>query len=66
MGGGLTHHMLVSVGSCLFMIVSAYGFSTVIGPGVILDPSRVAAQVVSGTASSAPARSCCAATWFAD
>jgi putative Mg2+ transporter-C (MgtC) family protein len=45
---GLRTHMLVSVGSCLFMIVSAYGFSTVIGPGVILDPSRVAAQVVSG------------------
>jgi putative Mg2+ transporter-C (MgtC) family protein len=63
---GLRTHMLVSVRSCLFMIVSAYGFSTVIGPGVILDPSRVAAQVVSGTASSAPARSCCAATWFAD
>ncbi|MGA3304621.1 MAG: MgtC/SapB family protein [Stellaceae bacterium] len=45
---GLRTHMLVSVGSCLFMIVSAYGFSTVIAPGVILDPSRVAAQVVSG------------------
>src|SRR3984957_1933014 len=45
---GLRTHMLVSVGSCLFMVVSAYGFSTVIAPGVILDPSRVAAQVVSG------------------
>jgi putative Mg2+ transporter-C (MgtC) family protein len=30
------------------MVVSAYGFSSVIGPGVILDPSRVAAQVVTG------------------
>jgi putative Mg2+ transporter-C (MgtC) family protein len=45
---GLRTHMLVCVGSCLFMVVSAYGFSSVIGPGVILDPSRVAAQVVSG------------------
>ncbi len=45
---GLRTHMLVSVGSCLFMIVSAYGFSDVLGDHVILDPSRVAAQVVSG------------------
>jgi putative Mg2+ transporter-C (MgtC) family protein len=45
---GLRTHMLVSVGACLFMIVSAYGFATVLGPSVILDPSRVAAQVVSG------------------
>jgi putative Mg2+ transporter-C (MgtC) family protein len=45
---GLRTHMLVCVGSCLFMVVSAYGFATVIGPGIILDPSRVAAQVVSG------------------
>jgi putative Mg2+ transporter-C (MgtC) family protein len=45
---GLRTHMLVSVGSCLIMIVSAYGFSGVLGPHVILDPSRVAAQVVSG------------------
>jgi putative Mg2+ transporter-C (MgtC) family protein len=45
---GLRTHMLVCVGSCLFMVVSAYGFATVLGPNVILDPSRVAAQVVSG------------------
>jgi putative Mg2+ transporter-C (MgtC) family protein len=45
---GLCTHMLLCVGSCLFMVVSAYGFSSVIGPGVILDPSRVAAQVVTG------------------
>ncbi|HEX3920123.1 MAG TPA: MgtC/SapB family protein [Caulobacteraceae bacterium] len=45
---GLRTHMLVSVGSCLIMIVSAYGFADVLGPHVILDPSRVAAQVVSG------------------
>jgi putative Mg2+ transporter-C (MgtC) family protein len=45
---GLRTHMLVAVGSCLMMIVSAYGFATVLGPHVILDPARVAAQVVSG------------------
>ena len=45
---GLRTHMLVSVGACLIMIVSAYGFSAVLGPHVVLDPSRVAAQVVSG------------------
>ena len=45
---GLRTHMLVCVGSCLIMIVSAYGFGAVLGPHVILDPSRVAAQVVSG------------------
>jgi putative Mg2+ transporter-C (MgtC) family protein len=41
--------MLVSVGSALLMIVSAYGFSrTTEMPDVVLDPSRGAAQVVSG------------------
>jgi len=45
---GLRTHMLVCVGSCLAMIVSAYGFGDVLGPHVILDPSRIAAQVVSG------------------
>src|ERR1700748_1253242 len=46
---GLRTHMLVSVGACLFMIVSAFGFSDILGKhNVILDPSRIAAQVVSG------------------
>ncbi len=45
---GLRTHMLVSVGSCLIIIVSAYGFSDVLGSHVVLDPSRIAAQVVSG------------------
>jgi putative Mg2+ transporter-C (MgtC) family protein len=46
---GLRTHMLVSLGACLFMIVSAYGFSGVLGkPAVVLDPSRIAAQVVTG------------------
>ena len=42
---GLRTHMLVAVGSCLFTIVSAYGFE---GFGVSSDPSRVAAQIVTG------------------
>jgi putative Mg2+ transporter-C (MgtC) family protein len=46
---GLRTHMLVCVGSCLFMIVSSFGFADILGAdNVILDPSRVAAQVVSG------------------
>ncbi len=46
---GLRTHMLVCVGSALMMIVSAYGFSDVVGQNhVVLDPSRIAAQVVSG------------------
>lgn len=46
---GLRTHMLVCIGSCLIIIVSAYGFHDVIGDkNVVLDPSRIAAQVVSG------------------
>ena len=46
---GLRTHMLVCVGSCLVMIVSAFGFSDVLTQkNVVLDPSRIAAQVVSG------------------
>jgi len=46
---GLRTHALVSVASALLMIVSAYGFpSTVNGVQVSVDPSRLAAQVVSG------------------
>ena len=40
---------MVGVGSALFMLVSKFGFADVSnGSTVILDPSRVAAQVVSG------------------
>jgi putative Mg2+ transporter-C (MgtC) family protein len=45
---GIRTHMLVCVGACLVMIVSAYGFNDVLSDHVVLDPSRVAAQVVSG------------------
>lgn len=46
---GYRTHFLVSLGSALIMIVSQYGFQTIIQEhSVTLDPSRVAAQVVSG------------------
>ncbi|GJE57570.1 MULTISPECIES: MgtC/SapB family protein [Methylobacterium] len=46
---GLRTHMLVCVGACLIMLVSAFGFADVLGhKDIVLDPSRVAAQVVSG------------------
>jgi putative Mg2+ transporter-C (MgtC) family protein len=48
---GLRTHMLVSVGSALFTITSAYGFRDFLvhgGAVVRADPSRVAAQIVTG------------------
>jgi putative Mg2+ transporter-C (MgtC) family protein len=50
---GLRTHMLVAMGAALFTIVSAFGFHDVLsqgGPSVVvrLDPSRIAAQIVSG------------------
>jgi putative Mg2+ transporter-C (MgtC) family protein len=46
---GLRTHTLVGVGAAVFMLVSKYGFGDLSDvPGVSIDPSRVAAQVVSG------------------
>jgi putative Mg2+ transporter-C (MgtC) family protein len=46
---GLRTHTLVGVGSALFMLISKYGFTDVLeGRLVVLDPSRMAAQIVSG------------------
>ena len=46
---GLRTHMLVCLGSALAIIISAFGFRDILGtPNVVLDPSRVAAQVISG------------------
>lgn len=46
---GLRTHTLVGVGAALFVLVSKYGFADVIVANrVVLDPSRVAAQIVSG------------------
>jgi putative Mg2+ transporter-C (MgtC) family protein len=50
---GLRTHMLVALGAALFTLVSAYGFAGILGqsgPSVLvrLDPSRIAAQIVTG------------------
>jgi putative Mg2+ transporter-C (MgtC) family protein len=42
---GIRTHLLVSLGACLFTIVGAYGFSKF---GSSVDPTRIAAQVVTG------------------
>jgi putative Mg2+ transporter-C (MgtC) family protein len=39
---GLRTHILLSMGACQFTLVSAYGF------GESADPSRLAAQIVTG------------------
>jgi putative Mg2+ transporter-C (MgtC) family protein len=46
---GLRTHTLVGFGAALFMLVSKYGFMNVLDNNrVVLDPSRVAAQIVTG------------------
>ena len=45
---GIRTHMLVSLSSALIMLVSQYGFYEVIQKYIEVDPSRIAAQVVSG------------------
>ena len=47
---GFRTHFLVALGSALFMIISQFGFETVLSLpyNIRLDPSRIAAQVVSG------------------
>ncbi len=42
---GMRTHLLVSLGAAIFTVVGIYGFG---GPGPGIDPSRIAAQVVSG------------------
>ncbi|MCM1014048.1 MULTISPECIES: MgtC/SapB family protein [unclassified Brevibacterium] len=45
---GYRTHVLVGIGTCAFTLVSAYGFAGVLDSDVQLDPSRIAAQIVSG------------------
>jgi putative Mg2+ transporter-C (MgtC) family protein len=48
---GMRTHLLVALGSCLFTLVSAYGFHEFLAGGgniVRADPSRIAAQIVTG------------------
>jgi putative Mg2+ transporter-C (MgtC) family protein len=48
---GLRTHLLVSVGAAVFTLVSAYGFADFrygAREGITLDPTRIAAQIVTG------------------
>src|SRR5215217_5966167 len=48
---GLRTHLLVSVGAAVFTLVSAYGFNDFnygSREGITLDPTRIAAQIVTG------------------
>jgi len=46
---GFRTHILVSIGSTLIMLISIYGFSNfLVNESVRFDPSRIAAQVVTG------------------
>lgn len=46
---GLRTYTIVGTAAALFMLVSKYGFMNVLAEGrVVLDPSRVAAQIVTG------------------
>ncbi len=45
---GLRTQILVCLGSCLFTILSIYGFATAVTLYPLGDPSRVAAQIITG------------------
>ena len=45
---GLRTHTIVGFASALIMLVSKYGFTDVLADHVVIDPSRGAAQIVSG------------------
>lgn len=46
---GIRTHLIVASGAALIMIVSKYGFTDILGDkGIALDPSRIAAQIVTG------------------
>ena len=45
---GLRTHALVGTGSAVFTLVSAYGFGVLPGIDAGPDPSRVAAQIITG------------------
>ena len=46
---GLRTYTVVGTAAALFLLISKYGFTNVLIDGlVVLDPSRVAAQIVSG------------------
>jgi putative Mg2+ transporter-C (MgtC) family protein len=46
---GLRTHTIIGTSAALFLLISKYGFTDVLTRGtIVLDPSRVAAQIVTG------------------
>jgi putative Mg2+ transporter-C (MgtC) family protein len=45
---GIRTHLAVALGSALFTVVSAYGFEDFVSAGSPVDPTRIAAQIVTG------------------
>lgn len=46
---GIRTHIIVALGAALAMLISKYGFYDLLQhPGIGLDPSRIAAQIISG------------------
>src|SRR5262245_25712136 len=45
---GIRTHLAVALGSALFTVVSAYGFEDFVSAGSTVDPTRIAAQIVTG------------------
>jgi putative Mg2+ transporter-C (MgtC) family protein len=45
---GVRTHLAVALGSALFTVVSAYGFQEFVEAGSLFDPTRIAAQIVTG------------------
>ncbi|HEX4651723.1 MAG TPA: MgtC/SapB family protein [Granulicella sp.] len=46
---GLRTHTIIGTAAALFLLISKYGFTDVLTKGtIVLDPSRVAAQIVTG------------------
>jgi putative Mg2+ transporter-C (MgtC) family protein len=55
-GAGARTHALVSLGAALFTVAGAYGFGDIERTANVA-PARIAAQVATGSGSSAPVRS---------
>ena len=47
-GAGIRTHIIVSLGACVMMLVSKYGFYDVLDTGLSADPSRIASNLMTG------------------
>lgn len=45
---GIKTHSLVCLGSCVFTILSIYGFRDIANSSIAADPTRIAAQILTG------------------